>query len=138
MESDRGVHRVLVCDDTASIRYLIRINLELEGHHVEEAASVRQALARLEDPDRPLPDVLLLDAHMAPLDGWWLISELRSRPELDDLPVILVSAALHGLDHGHAQAAGFDAVLAKPFDPDDLLDLVSSIAASGRGVREGQ
>ena len=138
MESVVAVRRVMVCDDTPSIRGLIRINLELEGCVVEEAADATSALRRLLDPLASPFDLLLLDAHMAPQDGWWLIAQIRRRPQFDRLPVVLVSAATHGLDPVHTEAAGFDAVLAKPFDPDDLLAVVSRTTRGGGGARGSQ
>jgi CheY-like chemotaxis protein len=133
MESARDP-LVLVCDDTASIRRLIRINLELEGCVVEEAPDGREAVRRLIDPDARTPDLVLLDAHMAPHDGWWAIAAIRAHPPLDDVPVVLVSAALHGLDLADVMDLGFDDVLAKPFDPDELIALVSRMTGRTEGV----
>ena len=135
MESARDP-LVLVCDDTASIRRLIRINLELEGCVVEEAPDGREAVRRLIDPHARTPDLVLLDAHMAPHDGWWAIAAIRAHPPLDGVPVVLVSAALHGLDLADVMDHGFDDVLAKPFDPDELIALVSRMTGRTEGVRD--
>jgi len=124
--------RVLVCDDIATIRHLLRINFELEGHLVDEAVDGTALLAQLLDPEQQRPDVVVLDVHMFPVDGWHTIKAIRAEPTLTDLPVVLLSAGVHGLDLAQAHAAGFDAVIAKPFDPDDLVALVSRVAASGR------
>ena len=70
---------------------------------------------------------------MAPHDGWWAIAAIRAHPPLDDVPVVLVSAALHGLDLADVMDHGFDDVLAKPFDPDELIALVSRM--TGRTER---
>ena len=126
---------VLVCDDEPSIRRLIRLNLELEGHRVEEVSDGVLALARLLDADRERPDLLLLDGHMEPLDGWGVMSSVRREESLQGLPVVLVSAALHAVDAHQLELAGFAAVLAKPFDPDDLLEVVSCTVARTRGLR---
>ena len=90
MQSGTGARgpapRVLVCDDTEPIRRLLRINLELAGFTVEEAADGHEAMARLIDPERPVPDVIVLDSEMAPYDGWWAIAAIRSHHRLDPVP----------------------------------------------------
>ena len=83
---------VLVCDDTEQIRRLIRINLELEGYEVEEAGDGQEAMTRLVDPIRRGPGHLL-DAQMAPYDGWWAIAEIRST-RAGPVPVVLVTAVV--------------------------------------------
>lgn len=132
MESGGLRLRVLICDDTESIRRLLRILLELEGHTVRETEDALGLLEHLRDQVEDLPDLILLDAHMAPRDGWWAMGEIRADRRFESVPVILVTAAIHGLDPGLIDEAGFDAWLGKPFDPDDLLDLVSRTAAGRR------
>lgn len=117
--------RVLICDDTPSIGVLVSMNLELDGFVVEQETSALRALERLHDPEAPPIDLMLLDLHMAPRSGWWAIGEIRADDNLADLPVVAVTAALFGVDHDSLSEAGFDALLAKPFAPDDLLAVVS-------------
>ena len=123
---------VLVCDDTEPIRRLVRINLELAGFAVEEAADGHEAMARLIDPDLPRPAVIVLDSEMAPYDGWWAIAAIRSHPRLDPVPVLLVTGSVITHDAPEATGAGFDGFLSKPFDPDALVTAVSRLAEAGR------
>ncbi|MEP6631728.1 MAG: response regulator [Lapillicoccus sp.] len=123
---------VLVCDDTVSIRLLIRINLELEGFEVLEAADGEAALALLRRHRERPPAVLILDAQMRPLDGWGAIAEIRADPDLQSLPVVMVTAALQQHEQERSVAAGVDAFVAKPFEPEELVELVAGFAASGR------
>jgi CheY-like chemotaxis protein len=112
-----------VCDDTASIRLLMRINLELAGFEVLEAGDGQAALDVLDrNPDR-LPAVILLDAQMTPLDGWGAVAAIRADPAL---------ASLQQREKERSIAAGVDAFVAKPFEPEDLVDLVGDLAVSGR------
>ena len=126
---------VLVCDDVEAIRRLVRINLELAGFAVEEAADGHEAMARLIDPDRSVPGVIVLDSEMAPYDGWWAIAAIRSHPRLDPVPVLLLTGSVVTHDAPEASGAGFDGFLSKPFDPDDLVAAVSRLAEAGRGPR---
>src|SRR5665811_229107 len=90
-----GSGRILVCNDTAQIRQLIRVNLELEGYEVVEAADGQEALGILADPTQPLPDVITVDALMPRRDGWWTVSMIRSDPRLEHIPIIMVLSLIH-------------------------------------------
>ena len=126
---------VLVCDDTESIRRLMRINLELAGFRVEEAGDGHEAMARLIDPLSQVPSVIVLDSEMSPYDGWWAIAAIRSHPRLDPVPVLLVTGSVVLHDAPEASGAGFDGFISKPFDPDELVASVSGLAVAGRTPR---
>ena len=130
--SSLGSPRVLVCDDTDSVRSLIVMNLELEGYDVVEARDGQEALDILEDEGVPLPDVVTVDAMRPRRDGWWTVAMIRANPELAHLPVVMVTASVQGHHRAQADQATVDAFIAKPFDPDELLAIVGVLAASGR------
>ena len=114
---DGGLPSALVVDDDASLRLLNRVNLELEGFDVREAHSLSTARAAFADAR---PDVVLLDVHLGneESDGW--LDELRAA----GVPVCLVT--------GSADAAAYrdraDAVLSKPFDPQELVAIAKRLA----------
>lgn len=126
--------RVLICDDTVNVRQLMRINLELDGFDVEETDDGAALLTSLiEHASREeLPDVVVLDSQMHPHDGWWAIEAIRTNPALADVPVIMVTASLQHHDREQARAAGLDAFVGKPFDPDHLVSLVLGFRHHGR------
>jgi CheY-like chemotaxis protein len=126
---------VLVVDDTAQIRMLIRLNLELEGHEVDEAADGEECLARLRDPGAPRPDVVTMDAVMEPRDGWSAVAEIRRDPALSDIPVVMVTASVQAHQRARAVQVGVDALVAKPFEPTALVEVVEDLAAAGRPPR---
>jgi CheY-like chemotaxis protein len=102
---------VLVVDDDPSIRLLCRVNLELEGHRVLEAASLEEALAQLGEADR-----VLLDLHMHGLCGRQLLDPIRAaRP---DIPVVLLTGAAEVPADLRAEVEG---VLGKPFTIEALV-----------------
>jgi len=118
---DRGTasqHKnVLVVDDDASLRLLYRVNLELDGHTVHEAATLAEARELLE---QQAPDVLLLDVHLGADDGLDLLDEIESL----DLPTRVV--LLSGTDEiGHDLAGRVACVLGKPFDLERLAAAVA-------------
>ena len=111
--------RVLVVDDDASIRFLCRVNLELDGCFVCEAASLDAAREELA---RANVDVVLLDVHVGTRDGKELLDELRR-----DRPDVGV-ALLTGADTGATAECRADAVLSKPFALEDLTKTVRTLA----------
>ena len=124
--------RVLVCDDTDSVRTLIAMNLELEGYDVVQAHDGLEALDILSDTSEPLPDVVTVDALMPRRDGWWTVSMIRTDPRLEHLPVVMVTASVQRHHRAQAEQASVDAFIAKPFDPDELVAIVGVLASGGR------
>lgn len=125
--------RVLVVDDTPQIRLLLRLNLELEGHVVEEAVDGATCLARLRSPGRDRVDVVLLDGEMRPLDGWATTAEIRRDPVLSAVPVLMVTASVQAHHRARARSVGVDAFVTKPFEPMTVVETVERLAARSRG-----
>ncbi|HEY2593230.1 MAG TPA: response regulator [Chloroflexota bacterium] len=113
--------RILVVDDEPLIRELVADALSETGFDVHSAASGVQALDLLR---RWLPQAIVLDLMMPQMDGFG--EALRRDPRLASIPVLLVTAA-HA-PHDAAQRMRARAVLPKPFEIDDLLDLVIELA----------
>ncbi len=112
---------VLVVDDERSLRLLCRVNLELEGHRVHEAATLAEARAVIE---QEAPDVILLDVHLGNDDGLELLDELEAL----DLPtqVVLLSGTSEIGPELRDRVAG---VIGKPFD---LKQLTAAVSGSTR------
>ena len=110
MGDQRGRHvkDVLVVDDERSLRLLCRVNLELDGHRVREAATVAEARREIE---RATPDVILLDIHVGADDGLELLDEIGSL-ELSTRVVLLSGTS----EVGPELRARVDSVLGKPFE----------------------
>lgn len=110
---------VLVVEDDPALRLLCSVNLELEGHRVLEAPTIGAAREHLET--EPI-DVVLLDVHVGSEIGYDLIEPIRSR---GSTPIVLMSgtAELTEVDRERV-----DAVLTKPFEPEDLAMLVARFA----------
>jgi CheY-like chemotaxis protein len=129
-----GPVRVLVVDDTPQIRLLLRVNLELEGHVVEEASDGATCLARLRDTTGAAFDVVLLDAEMHPLDGWATTAEIRRDAALAALPVLMVTASVQSHHRARARKVGVDAFITKPFEPSLVVETVERLARCERGT----
>ena len=120
---------MLVVDDDDVIRQLITVNLELEGFEVIPAVDGQDALDKVKDAQ---PDVVTLDVMMPRVDGWEAAARLREDPETAHIKVILLSARAQESDIQRGERIGVDAYLTKPFDPDELIDVVRRMVdASG-------
>lgn len=121
-----GMDVVAVDDDPAGLD-LLRMVLEADGHTVRTCRSAADALDRLADG---APDILVTDLMMGPdrRDGFRLIDEVRGRPELARVPVVILSGMTSREELGRARAAGADVCLTKPVDIAELLQVFRSIS----------
>lgn len=120
--------RVLVVDDSAVIRDLIAVNLELEGFEVTVAGDGEEALERVAEQR---PDVITLDVVMPRLDGFETAERLRTDPTYADIPLIMVTARAAAADLSRGEELGVDGYLTKPFEPAELVALVGRLAREG-------
>lgn len=109
---------VLIVEDNADIRRLIRLTLEDDAHEIHEACDAAEGLAAAR---RLLPDVVLLDVMLPGGDGLSVCKALRADPDLQDTSVVMLSALCNAADRANGLRAGADAYLAKPFSPLNLL-----------------
>lgn len=117
---DVGLRRVLVVDDDEGIRELVVTALAEEGYAVRSASDGEEALAVLDQYD---PQLILLDMRMPVMDGWQFAKSYRERPG-HHAPIVICTAALDV--RRDANEIGADGFLGKPFQLDELLDLVES------------
>jgi DNA-binding response OmpR family regulator len=112
--------RVLIVDDEPDVLLLLRVNLEAAGYETVLAADGETALSRIDDSQ---PDVVLLDIMMPVMDGWGV---LRALSERESAPrVVVVSAKSSDRDIVRALTSGALNYVTKPFDPDDLVEVVA-------------
>ena len=110
--------RILIVEDDANLRVVIRMVLERVGYEVTEA---RHGVAALELIDGGAPDLVIADMRMPLMDGVELMDRIRSKPETASLPIVLLS----GLQVDDRAWRLATAVVAKPFEPADLLTSIA-------------
>jgi putative two-component system response regulator len=116
--------RILVADDTDSIRALFRKLLATDGHEVIDVSDGEAALAAVHDFH---PDVVLLDVTMPRLDGLEVCRRLKSDPATRLTPVVLVTGLSDLQDRIKGIEAGADEFLSKPVHPLELRARVNSL-----------
>lgn len=123
---------VLVIDDEADARELLRRLVAEQGSDVATASSAEEALTMLAARSY---DVLLTDIGMPGTDGYELLRRVRAANE--GQKAIAVTAFARPEDRDRALAAGFDGHLGKPVNPARLLQMVAEVAATGRAAGAG-
>jgi excisionase family DNA binding protein len=114
---------VLVVDDDEQVREVVRVNLELEGYTVREAANAEEGLGAVEDEP---PDLILLDVMMPQVDGWEMLRRVQERHGIGSIPVVMFSGQLESAG-AEAMEHGAEAFVGKPFDLRTLIEQTKSI-----------
>jgi CheY-like chemotaxis protein len=117
---------VLVVDDHAIIRNLVKLNLELVGHDVVTAGDGEEALDVLA---REHPDVVVCDLMMPGIGGFTVLRLLRADPATAKIPFVVLTAKTMPEDIQKALDLGADRYITKPFDPQDVTDAVAQLLA---------
>ncbi len=115
---------ILVVDDEPDISALVAYHLARESYRVRTAASGPEAL-RAAELERP--DLIVLDLMLPGMSGLAVLEELRRRPELQEVPVILLTARREEQDRIAGLRQGADDYVAKPFSPQELILRVAAV-----------
>jgi excisionase family DNA binding protein len=113
-----GPPLVLIVDDDADVRAVIRECLEREGFLADEAGSALEGIDRM---NNRIPDLMMLDVSMPGVDGWEMLRRVREKLDVDDLPVVIFSGKIEEDELGSAPDRGAQGFLRKPFDPLKLV-----------------
>ncbi|MFG6414726.1 PleD family two-component system response regulator [Roseateles sp. DC23W] len=119
--SGTGPTRVLVIDDSNTIRRSAEIFLKQGGHEVALAEDGFDALAKLGDFH---PDLVFCDILMPRLDGYQTCAIIKRNPEFSGVPVIMLSSKDGLFDKARGRMVGSQDYLTKPFTKDQLLQAV--------------
>ncbi len=127
--------RVLVVEDSQVIQRLIEVCLRPAGFEVETRDDGPSGLqAAQENP----PDLLILDVGLPKMDGWEVLSRLRSDLRTRNLTVLVLTAHAQEETRERADRGGADAFLTKPFRPNDLRRVVTQLVRPDAGASAGQ
>src|SRR5438105_3297535 len=125
-------HKLLLADDSVTIQRVIELTFAEEDIKVIAVGDGQAAIDRLEANP---PDIVLADVDMPKRDGYEVAAYVKSRPKLAHIPVVLLTGAFEPIDQARAEAAGSSDVLAKPFEPQMVINRVKQLL--GRKKDEG-
>jgi CheY-like chemotaxis protein len=120
--------KVLIAEDNAVNRELLRELLEVRGYTVVEACDGEEALRMIEQTQ---PDLLLLDIGMPLLDGFAVVRKVRENPRLASLPVVAVTAYAMQGDRERILNSNFDGYLSKPVNSRSLAEELDRLLNKG-------
>ena len=123
---------ILVLDDDPSLRRMLKVLLEQDGHEVIVVGDVQSALAQCRVE---VPGLMIVDLMLPVEDGEMFIREFRRHWRQQEVPVILLSASSARNEIGRRLAV--EATLAKPFFAEDLRELVDRVTSSRSSIAAG-
>ncbi len=129
-----GIPVVLYVEDDSQSRMVMRMLLKgrMGLPHVTIFEDSSDFMTRVQQLD-PRPDVIFLDIHVQPHDGFTMLEMLRQQPEFRHIPVVALTASVMNEEVQKLRVAGFDSCLAKPVDISSFPDLLAQIL-SGESV----
>lgn len=127
--------RILIVDDKATSRELLRTVLEKQGYTIIEAGDGEEALQKARADN---PDLILLDLQMPIRDGYEVLGELRQDPRYAALPIVALTASAMQGDREKALAAGFTGYLAKPVSLAHLRMEIQRVLEPGNSAGGGR
>ena len=114
--------RLLLVDDEPGLREAVQAYLEDSNFVVEVASNARDGWELLQQTN---PDLVISDIMMPQVDGYQFLKQVREDPRYKALPVVFLTAKGMTSDRIQGYQAGCDAYLSKPFDPDELVAIVT-------------
>lgn len=132
MTTDTKPRRILIIDDSETIRRSAQIFLKQSGYEVFMASDGFDALAKICDHH---PDLILMDIMMPKLDGYQTCQIVKQHPVHGKTPIIMLSSKDGVFDRARGRVAGSDQYLTKPFTRDGLLSAVSAQLHKAHGIQ---
>ncbi|MFN8570655.1 MAG: ATPase, T2SS/T4P/T4SS family [Gemmatimonadaceae bacterium] len=121
---NNGRQTVLLVEDEAPLRLVLKDLLERDGFTVVEAGD---GIHALDEIDRSAPDIVVLDLNLPRLDGYGVLSHLRSKPSTTSLPVVVLTAKGDEDNEVRVFETGADDFLTKPFRPRALISRLRAL-----------
>lgn len=122
MQTDFNGLKVMIIDDSKTIRRTAETLLEKEGCQVITAVDGFDALAKIVDGN---PDIIFVDIMMPRLDGYQTCALIKNHPDFANKPVIMLSSKDGLFDKARGRIVGSDEYLTKPFSKEDLFATIS-------------
>jgi CheY-like chemotaxis protein len=123
---------ILIVEDNAVTRQIMRLSLAAEGYRIIEAEDGRTAISKMAEHR---PDLVIQDLGLPDIDGLSLAQTLHSLPGREDVPIVAFSAFVDRLEEARATNDVFRAFIPKPIEPSKLVGMVKRlVSAPAAGV----
>ncbi|MBS9781070.1 MAG: response regulator [Gammaproteobacteria bacterium] len=114
--------KILIVDDSETIRRTAEALLKREGYDVATAEDGLRAFAAIVDFK---PQIIFLDIMMPRLDGYQVCSVIKNNPEYSHIPVIMLSSKDNIFDKARGRVSGSEFFMSKPFSKEELVNIVN-------------
>lgn len=131
MKTTESTSKVLVIDDSNTIRRSAEIFLKQGGHEVMLAEDGFDALAKVSDYE---PDLIFCDILMPRLDGYQTCAIIKRNPKFSGVPIVMLSSKDGVFDKARGRMVGAQDYLTKPFTKDQLLQAIQQFGRATQGV----
>ncbi len=115
---------IMTVDDTATMRQMISFTLSSVGHHVVQAVNGEEALKLAQQAKL---DLVIADVNMPVMDGISLIKSLRQLPDYRFTPILMLTTESQDSKRQEGKAAGATGWIVKPFNPEQLINVVNKV-----------
>jgi two-component system, chemotaxis family, chemotaxis protein CheY len=115
---------ILVIEDNAITRQIVRLSLAAQGYEIVEAEDGRTAISKLTEHQ---PDLIIVDLALPDIDGLTLAKTLHDLPGCGEIPMVAFSAFVERLEGARASQDLFRAFIPKPIEPSKLVGLVKRL-----------
>lgn len=132
MSKNLVINKVLVVDDSNTIRKTAAVFLRQGGHDVVLAEDGFDALAKLNSSP---PDIMFCDISMPRLDGYQTCAIIKSNQKYAQLPIVMLSSRDGIFDKARGRAVGAEHYLTKPFTKEQLLEVVKAFGRNSEEIR---
>lgn len=129
-------YTLLLADDSVTVQRVIELTFADEGFKVVSFSDGDEVVGYLGAGNKP--DVILADTTMPARDGYDVAAWVRGQVSLSEVPVVLMTGAFEPIDDRRAEACQADAVLVKPFEPQQVVSLVKRMLGGERGESLGE
>ena len=129
-------YTLLLADDSVTVQRVIELTFADEGFKVVSFSDGDEVVGYLGAGHKP--DVILADTTMPARDGYDVAAWVRGQSSLSEVPVVLMTGAFEPIDDRRAEACQADAVLVKPFEPQQVVSLVKRMLGGERGESLGE
>jgi len=125
--------RILIIEDYPHIVEILKVRLEAAGYEVLVAYDGQEGLAVAR---REVPDLIILDIMLPKMNGYKVCRFLKFDAKYKHIPIVMLTSRVKPSDEQMGRDTGADAYVAKPYDPEKLLELIRGYLAKGSQAKE--
>ncbi|OQY28471.1 MAG: hypothetical protein B6244_06885 [Candidatus Cloacimonetes bacterium 4572_55] len=119
-----GIKKVLIVDDEAHIRDILKLRLQIAGFKTVDANCGKQAIKIIPKEN---PDLVILDVMMPDIDGWEVCRYIRNQPEVAHVLIVMLTAKNEIRDRELGIQVGVNGYVTKPFSPNELVERIRKL-----------